>query len=125
MMTFVKSIHCRGEAHCAVCRTDQPWRRKYGAPERCPLGKPLGVGTELKRILGWIGFREAPGCPCRATAVTMDRMGPQWCRENRSRIIDAMAAEAAKRRVARWIFTRWGASLLVRWAIHRATKTTR
>lgn len=46
----------------------------------------MGPGTELKTLLGYMGFEMQLGCSCRAKAALMDQNGTQWCREHRDEI---------------------------------------
>jgi hypothetical protein len=82
---------------------------------RCQSGR--FVGSNLAWLLARIGFREQPGCECKAKAAEMDRRGLAWCVENQGRIESWIAQEAARRRVP---YVAAVGRLLVKAAIRRA-----
>lgn len=78
---------------------------------------PVGVGTELKRLLRKAGIK--PCLSCDGRAIIMDEEGPEWCRHNIKLIVGWMREEAGKRGLP---FVELGAILLVRLAIWQAKK---
>lgn len=77
------------EAHEAY-----PRYRKAG-PSATPEN---GAGTHLKKFFWkWFGQKASPTCSCNAVAERMDRMGPQWCRENMEWILGEVQKNAEKR----------------------------
>ena len=71
----------------------------------------MGPGTELKKMLGAIGFRpdRADKCGCVSTAARMDREGADWCEDNVPWILERMQYAAKVlgvpyfERVCRWV----------------------
>ena len=45
-----------------------------------------GPGTQLRALLGRMGFR--PCDTCRTYSTTMDRNGPDWCDQNQEKILN-------------------------------------
>lgn len=58
-----------------------------------------GPGTELKKLLARFGITDQTGCQCRRMAAKMNRLGPQWCRDNLAEIVAVMEAEAKRRKL--------------------------
>jgi hypothetical protein len=79
------------------------------------------VGTELTRILSWLGIRHTPRCKCKDYAVTLDRMGVEWAAANTATVVGWMQAEAKSRHLP---FSATAARLLVLLAIWRAKRLT-
>ena len=79
----------------------------------------VGAGTELKRLLHWLGIVPTFGCGCGVKASLMDERGPDWCLENMDMIVGWMEEEATKRQLP---YTRAGARVLVRLAVRAARK---
>jgi hypothetical protein len=78
-----------------------------------------GAGSELKLLLGRLGFRVTPQCKCRERADYMDRMGCDWCDQHIDLIDGWLAEEASKRKLP---YLSAAGKLLVRIAIRRARK---
>ena len=94
------------------------WRhllRQETPPQDNFLGGP---GTQLRALLGSIGFR--PCDTCKAYARTMDQHGPDWCLENQEVILDWLQYNAKKRKVP--FFRVVGRGLLLQ-AIKQSRKT--
>lgn len=72
-----------------------------------------GVGTELKRLLAFVGIHPTEDCPCNEYAKIMNEQGPEWCKANKESIIDAMEAEAKNRPIVGKVFTRFAAEKLI------------
>lgn len=53
-----------------------------------------GVGSHLWRILTSLGVRHTAGCSCLALAAEMNRLGPEGCRTERSRLAKQMGDNA-------------------------------
>lgn len=79
--------------------------------EKYSLGGP---GSELKKLLKLIGITAMPGCKCNQRAKYMDKMGPQWCRDNIETILDWLQEESSNRGM---LFVRSAARLMVNRAI--------
>ena len=58
-----------------------------------------GVGTELRDIFHWWGFRATKSCRCKTLRRRYDKNGPDWCQEHINEIVDQIIQEAAKRNV--------------------------
>ena len=58
-----------------------------------------GVGTALKSMLSKIGIQSTPTCSCNYRASEMDRLGYDWCINNRETIIGWLKEEADKRKL--------------------------
>lgn len=90
------------------------------------VAETIGPGAELKAIFQTFGIREIPGCACGKIARWMNEIGPQGCRDNLDRIVDAIEAEAKKRPALRAVpFKRRAITALVRLAIQRAHPSTK
>ena len=67
-----------------------------------------GVGTELKLILHWFGFKPNNDCKCDERARLMDQMGVEWCESHDEQIVMWLRESAQERgvpfveNVARW-----------------------
>lgn len=102
------------ETHPAYPRTAKP----PPPPEPLPTE---GAGTNLKQFfLRWFGQKAEPNCSCNAVAAQMDRMGPQWCRDNMAWILDHIKTNAEKRGLP---YTRLVVEPIVRLAIRKAERT--
>jgi hypothetical protein len=86
-----------------------------------PLSLPQGPGTELTKIIAWIGLTPAPGCKCKKRARYMDKMGCDWCEQNMSQIIGWLQEEHTRTK-SLLPFISFAAEKLVRLAIRRARK---
>jgi hypothetical protein len=78
-----------------------------------------GVGTELKKILGFIGITSTPNCSCNAKAKIMNEKGVEWCKNNIDVIVSWLKEEASKRNLPFYSFI---AKKLVKIAIGRAER---
>jgi len=76
-----------------------------------------GAGTELKLLLGRLGFRVTAQCKCQERADYMDRMGCDWCAEHIVEIDSWLAEEAKKRKLP---YISLAGKTLIRLAIRRA-----
>lgn len=79
----------------------------------------IGVGTELKKILGKIGIHATPTCSCNHRARLMDLNGIAWCENNIETILVWLSEEAKNRKLP---FIAYAAKLLIKKAIHNAKK---
>ena len=92
-----------------------------------PCAEPLalsiqqGPGTELTKIIAWIGLTPAPGCKCKKRARYMDKMGCDWCEQNMSQIIGWLQEEHTRTK-SLLPFVSFAAEKLVRLAIRRASQ---
>jgi hypothetical protein len=66
-----------------------------------------GPGTELKALLGELGFSARSGCGCDDKARQMDAWGVAGCQARRTEILDWLRAEQAKRKWSE----RWAAAV--------------
>ena len=64
-----------------------------------PWTPGYGPGTRLKQFLKKFGIEATANCSCNQRAITMDKNGATWCRENRALIIEWMREEAKKRKM--------------------------
>lgn len=78
-----------------------------------------GPGTELKKVLGWLGFKPSTGCSCGSHQREMDRRGVDWCSANIETIVGWLAEEAKAQSLP---FFEMPARALIRYAIRRANK---
>lgn len=78
-----------------------------------------GVGTELKKLLKFIGITASPTCGCNAKAKAMNENGIDWCKDNIDTIVGWLKEEADRRGLP---FFTFGAKKLVKFAISRAEK---
>jgi hypothetical protein len=78
-----------------------------------------GPGTELTKIIAWIGLTPAPGCQCKKRARYMDKMGCDWCEQNMSQIVGWLQEEHTRTK-SLLPFVSFAAEKLVRLAIRRA-----
>lgn len=78
-----------------------------------------GAGTELKKLLKFIGITSSPTCGCNAKAKYMNEKGIDWCKQNIDLIVSWLKEEAEKRKLP---FFSYGAKKLVKLAIYRAEK---
>lgn len=76
-----------------------------------------GPGTELKKLLSWLGIHATPTCACNARARDMDLRGCDWCEANQGEILAWLREEAGRRGLP---FVELMAAGLVRLAIRRA-----
>lgn len=76
-----------------------------------------GPGSELKKLLGWLGIKPTANCQCNARARDMDLRGPDWCESNQGEILAWLREEAGRRGLP---FVEIAAKSLVRLAIRRA-----
>jgi hypothetical protein len=73
-----------------------------------------GPGTELKKILSYIGIKSSESCSCNTKAKVMNLWGSEKCKQNIEIIIDWLQEEARKRKLP---FVRHLAKLLINRAI--------
>jgi hypothetical protein len=82
-----------------------------------PVKPKGGVGTELKKLLGYVGIVAVGNCNCNRHAKEMDTKGPDWCEQNLDTITGWLKQEASLRRLP---FSAMVARRVVKIAIHRA-----
>jgi hypothetical protein len=78
-----------------------------------------GAGTELKKLLRFIGITAKPNCSCNTKARVMDERGIEWCEKNAGVIVTWLEQEAKRRRLP---FVRTAGMAIVRRAIKTAKK---
>lgn len=78
-----------------------------------------GVGTELKKLLSYIGITSSPTCKCNQRAKTMNQRGINWCKENTDIISKWLEEEAHTRRLP---YFKYIGNKLIKLAIHRAQR---
>jgi hypothetical protein len=78
-----------------------------------------GPGTELKKILSYIGITPTQSCNCNKRANTMNAWGADKCNENIDIILDWLKEEADSRKLP---FIRSLAKVLVKKAIKNSKK---
>ena len=57
----------------------------------------MGVGDIFKRQVAELGYKEVPGCPCKAIRKRMNDNGPDWCLANLSSLTTDIAKGYAER----------------------------
>ena len=117
---------CVGSCSCddAVAPTSTPsvFTEQFTACGEAAAALALslaGPGTELTKIIAWIGLTPAPGCKCKKRARYMDKMGCDWCEQNMSQIVGWLQEEHARTK-SLLPFVPFAAEKLVRLAIRRA-----
>jgi hypothetical protein len=95
---------------CTLCII----KRQHMTSEPEPLG---GAGTELKKLLKYLGIVPDTYCKCVKRARAMDKRGAQWCAENVEQIVGWLREEATRRKLP---FVEFLARRLVQHAIRRA-----
>ena len=86
-----------------------------------PLNPPPGgPGTELKKLLSWVGIRANDDCQCDDRALLMDILGPDKCEERLDEIVGWLEEEAEERGL---LFSRTVAALSVMQAIRKSRRT--
>jgi len=78
-----------------------------------------GPGAELKSLLGYVGIKATPSCPCNQRAKVMNERGCDWCEENIDTISGWLEEEAKKRSLP---YVHAAGRMLIRLAIRRARK---
>jgi len=109
-----------GVQRCTVCGAEfsTPGRiRAVCGVERATKRPEGGVGTELKKLLSWVGIKASTNCKCNTKAAYMDYKGVQWCRENVSEILGWLEQAAKDRGL---LFSRSAAKALIWLAIKKA-----
>lgn len=105
-----RSLHrclaCGREIRLPPSMAGKPITAACGAE---PTAIPAGVGTHLKRLLGWWGYTATAdgSCGCDDHAFEMDIRGLDWCKANRGVILRWLSEEAARREIE------WTATLAV------------
>lgn len=84
-----------------------------------PKAPGQGPGTELTKIIAWMGLTPAPGCACKKRARYMDKMGCDWCEQNMGQIVGWLQEEHARTKSI-IPFVSFAAEKLVRLAVRRA-----
>ena len=105
---------------CVVKQDGDMWTIDVDHPTY-PKTLNKGVGTELKKILSTMGIQSTINCSCRTRAIKMNSMGIQWCKDNRTIILNWLKEEAKKRKLP---FVNFAGSRLIDWAIKRAEKNS-
>ena len=78
-----------------------------------------GPGAELKSLLGHLGIKTTPSCPCNQRAKVMNARGCDWCEANIETISGWLEEEAKRRKLP---YVHAAGKLLIRLAIRRARK---
>ena len=103
------------ETHQSYPRVARPM------PELPQQQSPLnGPGTELKKLLKYMGIVASPNCSCNARAKKMDEWGPDECEKRIDEIVGWLKEEAHKRKLP---FIDYAGRLLVKRAISNAKRT--
>tara|TARA_B100001564_G_scaffold327688_1_gene310842 strand:- start:6437 stop:6838 length:402 start_codon:yes stop_codon:yes gene_type:complete len=103
---------------CVVQQNGDMWTIDIDHPSY-PKSIHPGVGSELKKLLSYMGIKSAPNCSCNHRAATMNANGIEWCKNNIGVILDWLKEESEKRKLP---FIRFGAKKIVELAIRRAEK---
>jgi hypothetical protein len=113
---------------CVISQNGDEWtidinHPQYPSNPKIKINKKLsGPGTELKKILSYIGITATPTCSCNDRARRMDEMEakePGWCTKNMDTIITWLREESEKRGLP---FIEIVARGMVNLAIKRAKK---
>lgn len=78
-----------------------------------------GVGTELKKILSYIGIKSNPTCKCNKRAKLLNENGVDWAKKNIDQISSWLEEEAKSRRLP---YFPYAGKKIIKLAIHRAEK---
>ena len=106
-------------------------RAKYGGSVLAvplPPAPGVGAGTELKKLLAWLGIISVSGCRCNARAREMDDRGCDWCAAHIRIIVGWLRdehkslPEKQRKGITRLPFMGWAARAVVWLAIRRAGK---
>lgn len=82
--------------------------------------RTVGVGTQLKRLLGKVFIKPGKGCHCNHYANLMDQRGVEWCDRNLELIVDWLGESAE---TMGYPFSRFLAKRIVKIAIYRAKRS--
>lgn len=120
----VKCIISRNGNICVVDTNSEfyPMKPKPGYPKTIEIQNHQGPGTELKKLLSYIGIVSTETCSCNNRAKLMDEMEakePGWCEKNMETILGWLKEESAKRGLP---FLEIVARSIVKLAIKRAKK---
>ena len=83
---------------CVVSQDGDQWTIDPSHPAY-PQERSGGAGSELKRLLSMIGITSSPTCSCNQRARYMDKMGVEWCENNKATIVSWLREEASKRKL--------------------------
>ena len=107
---------------CVVSQDGDEWTIDVDHPAY-PRPRPeYGPGTEVKRLLSMIGITSSPTCSCNQRAKYMDKMGVEWCEQNKAEIVGWLREEAKRRKLP---FLDAAGYMLLNLAIKRAKKANR
>jgi hypothetical protein len=82
-------------------------RRRIASPApEAPTPEVPGVGTSLKRILGWLSLGLTGGCKCKERSASLNERGPDWARQNVSLIVDWLWEEKQRQHLSSWEIAR-------------------
>lgn len=98
--------------------SDEAWERLYAKYSPHYVDQRRGPGTELKKLLGRLGFHATSQCACNKHASQMNDWGPDVCLQRIEEIIQWLREAAAARGLP---FLEPVARLVV----HRAIKSSR
>jgi hypothetical protein len=79
----------------------------------------VGVGTELKKLLSYIGIKSSPTCKCNKRAKILNENGVDWAKNNISEISSWLEEEAKNRNLPYFPYI---GKKIIKLAIHRASK---
>ncbi len=89
-------------------------------PEELIADQTVGVGTQLKRLLGKVFIKPGKGCHCNHYAKLMDQRGAEWCENNVAWCVDCLEESAE---TLGYPFSRFAAKKVVGVAIYKAKKS--
>lgn len=87
-----------------------------------PAELKYGAGSELHRLLGYIGLKEMPGCACLRRIREMNDHGEDWCDQHIDEIVGWLREESERRGAGWTIVHAAGAKRIVKAAIRRSRK---
>ncbi len=108
----IKEYHCSkcGFKHHSIYDSTKYIHRNCTAGQEKPTSGP---GTRLFKILRFLGFEVWKSCSCEDWVDLMNVMGKEWCRSNRSLIVDQLERSAKKKLIVGRFFSRRLATILV------------
>lgn len=112
---------------CPSCGEPNPYHgngkrftRACGLDSAKPVRRTVnrgGVGTELEKVIMWLGIDEPAGCRCGAYARQLNAMGPEWCEANQDVILDHLQNTSREFNLP---FVRFAARGILKLAISRS-----
>jgi hypothetical protein len=91
---------------CQVCKKDRSIEDRFfpinccgvaysvadGVVTACGRRVPNGPGTQMSMLLARLGIRKQQGCGCEETALEMNMLGCDGCRQHRDELLERLRA---------------------------------